>query len=311
MVNDLLDLAKVEAGKAEVRSVSFTVSNLFGGLRGALKPLLTSPSVELIFEVPSELPELYTDEAKVTQILRNLISNALKFTERGDVTVSARLEADGRMIAFSVRDTGIGIAPADQERIFEEFSQVETGLQRKVKGTGLGLPLSRSLAHLIGGSLSVESVPGQGSIFTLSIPVTLGDPTRPLRSAEAGKTKRVLLIDDDETFRYVMGQIIASDPRYQYIDAAGGADGLRIARDERPDVVILDLQMPSISGFTLLQELAADQRTSTIPVIVSTSLNVDAELKARLPSGTRVISKNMISRENVSIFLREATSGLP
>jgi signal transduction histidine kinase/CheY-like chemotaxis protein len=310
MVNDLLDLAKVEAGKVEVRSVFFTVSNLFGGLRGALKPLLTSPSVELIFDAAPDLPELYSDETKVTQILRNLISNALKFTEKGEVTVTARLLSDDeRMIGFSVRDTGIGIAPEDQDKIFEEFAQVETRLQKKVKGTGLGLPLSLSLAHLLGGDLTVESVLGQGSVFTLSIPMTLGDPSRVVRSAEGAKVKRVLLIDDDETFRYVMRQIITSDPRYEYVDAAGGEEGLQIARDQRPEVVILDLQMPTVNGFTVLQELAVDQRTSTIPVIVSTSMTIDAELKARLPSGTRVISKNMISRENISIFLRDATHG--
>jgi signal transduction histidine kinase len=309
MVNDLLDLAKVEAGKAEVRPVFFTVANLFGGLRGALKPLLTSPSVDLVFDAPPDLPELYSDEAKVTQILRNLISNALKFTERGEVSVTARQLADDGAIAFAVRDTGIAIAPGDQSRIFEEFSQVETRLQKKVKGTGLGLPLSRSLAHLLGGDLAVESVPGQGSVFTLRIPVALGDPSLAGRAGERGGSRRVLLIDDDETFRYVMRQIIASEPRYELMEAAGGAEGLRIAREQRPDVVILDLQMPAVDGFTVLQELAADHRTSTIPVIVSTSMTVNAELKARLPTGTSVISKNLISRENVSLFLRDATHG--
>jgi len=308
MVNDLLDLAKVEAGKIDVKPVVFTVSELFGSLRGALKPLLVSPSVELTFEAARDLPDLYTDEAKVTQILRNLISNALKFTERGEVGVAARCDDDGR-ISFSVRDTGIGIAPADQERIFEEFSQVETRLQKKVKGTGLGLPLSRSLAGLLGGDLRVESVVGQGSVFTLCIPLALGDPSKAPRASELAAHKRVLLIDDDETFRYVMRQIIGNEPRYEFIEASGGDEGLRIARDQKPDVIILDLQMPAIDGFTVLQELNADHRTSIIPIIISTSLTINAELRARLPAGTRLISKNTISRENVSLFLRDATQG--
>jgi signal transduction histidine kinase len=308
LVNDLLDLAKVEAGKVDVKPVLFTVGNMFGGLRGALKPLLTSPEVELIFDAPVQMPDMFTDEAKVTQIVRNLISNALKFTERGEVRVAARVDETKGRVNISVRDTGIGIAPADCERIFDEFSQVETRIQKRVKGTGLGLPLSRSLAILLGGELTVESVLGQGSIFTLSIPPERGDPTKARRGSD-GSRKRVLLIDDDETFRYVMRQIVTSEPRYEFIEASDGDMGLKAAREQSPDVIILDLQMPTVDGFTVLQELTADSRTSVTPVIVSTSMNVNAELKARLPTGTRVISKNTISRENVSLFLRDATAG--
>jgi CheY-like chemotaxis protein len=237
------------------------------------------------------------------------MSNALKFTEQGEVRVTARYVAEDGLVTFAVRDTGIGIAIADQERIFEEFSQVDTDLQKKVKGTGLGLPLSRSLAHLLGGELTLESVPGQGSMFSLTIPVSLGDPSqaRPVDQS----TKRILLIDDDETFRYVMKQIVSNEARYIFTEASGGEEGLRIARGERPDVIILDLQMPAVDGFTVMQELTADERTSTIPIIVSTSMTIDAELKARLPAGTRLISKNTISRENVSLFLRDATRGRP
>jgi signal transduction histidine kinase len=308
LVNDLLDLSKVEAGKVEVKSTRFTVSNLFGALRGALRPLLTSPSVELIFDAADDMPELLTDEGKVAQILRNLISNALKFTENGEVRVTARFRAESGLAIFAVRDTGIGIAPEDQERIFEEFSQIDTRLQKKVKGTGLGLPLSRSLAELIGGAIQVESVRGQGSVFTLAIPPSFGEAASGRHAIAADLSrKRVLIIDDDETFRYVMKQILRNEPRYEVLEASEGGDGLRQARSELPDVIVLDLQMPNVDGFTVLQELNADNRTSVIPVIVSTSLAVDAELKARLPIGTRVISKNLISRENVSLFLRDAT----
>jgi signal transduction histidine kinase len=308
LVNDLLDLSKVEAGKVEVKPALFTVANLFGALRGALKPLLTSPSVELTFDAADDMPELVTDEAKVAQILRNLISNALKFTESGEVRASAKYDSERDTAIFSVRDTGTGIAPEDQTLIFEEFSQVDNRLQKKVKGTGLGLPLSRSLAELIGGTISVESVLGQGSVFTLTIPAAFGGADHAAAIAADLTRKRVLIIDDDETFRYVIKQIIRNEPRYEVFEAIDGGDGLRQARDEKPDVILLDLQMPNVDGFTVLQELNADKRTSIIPVIVSTSLAVDAELKARLPVGTRVISKNLISRENVSLFLRDATS---
>jgi signal transduction histidine kinase/CheY-like chemotaxis protein len=303
LVNDLLDLAKVEAGKVEVKATSFTVSNLFGALRGALRPLQVSPSVELIFDRADDMPELLTDEAKVAQILRNLISNALKFTEKGEVRVRAEYDGESKLATFSVRDTGIGIGPDDQTRIFEEFSQIDTRLQRKTKGTGLGLPLSRSLAELIGGTIRVESVLGQGSVFTLAIPARLGGAAAPV--VQLSK-KRVLVIDDDDTFRYILRQIIGNEPRYEVLEASSGGDGLRLAKDERPDVIVLDLQMPNIDGFTVLQQLNADQRTSIIPVVVATSLAVNAELKARLPVGTRLISKNLISRENVSLFLRDA-----
>ena len=306
LVNDMLDLAKVEAGKAEVRPVRFAVTSLFGALRGALKPLLTSASVELVFEPLQDLPPLYTDEAKVAQILRNLVSNALKFTEQGEVRVTARLSEDETRVVFAVRDTGIGIAPEYHDRIFEEFSQVDTRLQKKVKGTGLGLSLSRSLARLLGGDLTVESVPGQGSIFSLQIPTSLGEPDREMLTGHNGGTKSVLLIDDDETFRYVLRQIVGNESQYEFMEADGGEQGLKMARESRPDVIILDLQMPAVDGFTVLQQLSDDQRTSAIPVVVSTSMTIDPALRSRLPEHVRLISKNAISRESVSLFLRDA-----
>src|SRR5687767_530938 len=147
MVDDLLDLRKVESGKLQLRVETFTVTDLFGALRGMFKPLSVRESVALIFEDPdATLPELYTDQGKVSQILRNLISNALKFTEVGSVRVTARLATDTDMIVFAVADTGVGIARENHRRVFDEFTQVENPLQKSVKGTGLGLPLSQRLA---------------------------------------------------------------------------------------------------------------------------------------------------------------------
>ncbi len=310
LVNDMLDLAKVEAGKVDIRPVRFAVTSLFGALRGALKPLLTTASVELLFEPAQDLPTLYTDEAKVAQILRNLISNALKFTEQGEVRVTARVSEDGQSAVFTVRDTGIGIAAEDHERIFEEFSQVQTRLQKKLKGTGLGLPLSRSLARLLGGDLTVESVPGQGSIFALKIPASMGETDRGSASDDSDTSKRVLLIDDDETFRYVLRQIVGNESQYEFVEADGGEEGLKLAREKQPDVIILDLQMPTVDGFTVLEQLGADERTSAIPVVVSTSMTIDDTLRARLPDRVRLISKNAISRESVSLFLRDAVQSV-
>ena len=169
LVADLLDLARIEAGKSEVRLASFTIHDLFGTLRGMLRPLLTSDEVTLVFEPPDHEVTLTTDEGKLSQILRNLVSNAIKFTERGEIRVAGTVAADD-MIVFSVTDTGVGIAPEDQARIFEEFTQVDNPLQKHVRGTGLGLPLSRKLAGLLGGRLEVESTPGAGSRFELRLP---------------------------------------------------------------------------------------------------------------------------------------------
>jgi len=169
LVNDLLDLARIEAGKIEVRVGPFAVGELFGTLRGMFRPLVTSDALELTFEPPVPEIELVSDEAKVSQILRNFISNAIKFTERGEIRVSAEPAEDDR-VSFAVRDTGIGIAPDDQRRIFQEFEQVEHALQRRTAGTGLGLPLSRKLAALLGGDIELTSAVGAGSRFTLRVP---------------------------------------------------------------------------------------------------------------------------------------------
>jgi signal transduction histidine kinase len=175
LVNDLLDLAKVQAGKTTVHRAEFDVKNLFGALRGMLRPLLLNASVNLVFDPPEDIPPVVSDEGKVSQILRNFVSNALKFTERGEVRVDAR--RDGGHLIFSVADTGIGIDAADVDRIFQEFTQLESPIQRKVKGTGLGLPLSRKLAELLGGSVSVESSAGIGSTFFLTIPLRDAAPS--------------------------------------------------------------------------------------------------------------------------------------
>jgi signal transduction histidine kinase len=172
MVDDLLDLAKVEAGRVEISPAWFEMVDLFSALRGMFKPVLTNPAVNLVFEEPQDVPKLYTDDRKLSQILRNFVSNALKFTPRGEVRVAARLDDDGR-VTFSVTDTGIGIAPEYHHAIFQDFSQVQSPLQKQLRGTGLGLSLSKKLAALLGGTVGLQSEPGKGSVFSLTIPVQL------------------------------------------------------------------------------------------------------------------------------------------
>jgi signal transduction histidine kinase len=177
MVNDLLDLARIEAGRSVVRPMRFTAVDLFAALRGMFRALAPSDRVALVLDEPVDIPPLTTDEGKLSQILRNFIANALKFTESGQVRVSAAMAGDDEVV-FAVADTGIGIAPEDQERIFEEFSQLESALQRKAVGAGLGLPLSRKLAELLGGRVALTSTPGVGSTFSVTIPTVYATPGR-------------------------------------------------------------------------------------------------------------------------------------
>src|SRR5690606_16580824 len=170
LVNDLLDLAKIEAGKVELHPSSFRVSDLFSTLRGILRPLCQDQSVELVFDEPHESLLLHSDEGKVAQIIRNFVANSLKFTEHGAVRVFAELEQDQQHLRIAVADTGIGIRSEHLELIFEEFSQIENPLQKRAKGTGLGLPLCRKLATLLSGRVEVQSALGEGSLFSLVLP---------------------------------------------------------------------------------------------------------------------------------------------
>ena len=170
MVNDLLDLARIEAGKSVLRLSDFSVSELLTTIRGMLRPLITSDTVALVVDPADPAWRLYCDEGRVAQVLRNLVSNAVKFTERGEIHVGVTYDAGEDRFVFAVSDTGIGIAPEHMETIFEEYVQVDSLLQRRATGTGLGLPLSRKLAALLGGTLSAESRPGHGSTFRLAVP---------------------------------------------------------------------------------------------------------------------------------------------
>lgn len=172
MVDDLLDLAKIEAGRISISPAWFDMFDLFAALRGMFRPIVDASAVDLIFEEPVGLPRLYTDDKKLGQILRNFISNSLKFTTRGEVRVSTRLEGPDH-IRFAVSDTGIGIAPELHGALFEDFSQVDSPLQKRLRGTGLGLSLCKRFAALLGGEVGVESTPGVGSTFFVIIPLAI------------------------------------------------------------------------------------------------------------------------------------------
>lgn len=306
LINDLLDLAKVEAGRVDLRASHFTAAELLGALRGMFRPLL-HPGVNLVIEEPQVAIELQTDEGKLSQILRNFVSNALKFTERGTVTVTAALEAND-CVAFTVRDTGIGIAPEHVSYIFEEFAQVENPLQAKAKGTGLGLPLSKRLAELLGGRVTVESEVGTGSVFTVRAPRVLKGvgaraqaeiaTTRPAPPA----ARRVLIVDDDPAARYVAGQVVRQLGG-DSIEATNGVEALALAVRGRPELILADLRMPEMDGFELVRHLRGDSRTASIPVVIITSSLVSEAERSRLQGVDAIISKAELSAETLARWL--------
>lgn len=275
LVNDLLDLAKIEAGKTEVRPTHFEVTGLFSALRGMLRPLLVTASVDLVFEEVSELPPLYTDESKVSQILRNFLSNALKFTECGEVRVSASLSADGKAVSFAVSDTGVGIAPEHQERIFAEFVQVENPLQKRAKGTGLGLPLCRKLAELLGGTINVASTLGVGSTFSATVPIVYRlrypEQLAPEPVATSDSTQPVVLVvEDSEELLFVYERYLAGTG-LRFLAARTIREARRQLQQVRPHAILLDILLPDEPAWSFLAEVKNEPATAAIPVLVATT----------------------------------------
>lgn len=271
LVNDLLDIARVEAGKSVVRSMEFEVSNLFAALRGMMKPLQVDSGVELVFDEVDGLPPLVSDEGKVAQILRNFISNAMKFTPAGEIRVSARRTAEPGAMVFSVSDTGIGIKPEDQERIFEEFAQVESPIQRTVRGTGLGLPLSRKLAELLGGRLDLQSSPGQGSVFSLTLPLlyrpVFASPELlpPAWELDPGLPS-VLLVDDRDDVMLIRRKLLRSGG-YSLVGARNPREARQVLYSVHPRAIVLQSRGADDEVLKFLAEIRKTDATRDLPVI--------------------------------------------
>ncbi len=286
LVNDLLDLAKVEAGKVEARPLEFRVADLFAALRGMLRPLLLNQTVDLVFEDVDHIPVMFSDEGKISQILRNFVSNALKFTERGEVRVSASLmenNSGDQDVVFSVADTGIGIAPEDQKRIFQDFAQVDNPIQRRVKGTGLGLPLSRKLAKLLGGDVRVQSQTGIGSTFIAQVPLRLeqraeieinAQPAVVTLDALAGSPVLVL---EDKVEMMMMYRSYLKNSGFDLITASTVRDARTVLERVRPSVIILDVVLRAEDSWRFLVELKQDARTSDIPVAIASTIEDQAK----------------------------------
>jgi signal transduction histidine kinase/DNA-binding response OmpR family regulator len=307
LVNDLLDLAKVEAGKAVVVPTEFTVASLFGALRGMLRPLLVGDAVALVFEDAEDVPPLFTDEAKISQILRNFLSNAIKFTERGEVRIWAQIDPATDTIGFSVRDTGIGIAEDQIGVIWQEFGQVAQALQRKIKGTGLGLPLAKKLAELLGGSVGVLSNLGEGSVFTATVP-RVYQQAMDATEAEAAWTLEpgrlaVLAVEDDAADSFTLERVLAGT-RFQLLPVRTLVEAKRALERVTPAAILLDILLAGEESWRFLIEMKQRPQTDHIPIIVvSTSAE---EHKARGLGADEYIAKP-IERDRLVRVLDKAT----
>jgi signal transduction histidine kinase/FixJ family two-component response regulator len=304
LVNDLLDLAKIEAGKTEIRPNEFDIADMFDTLKGMLRPLLVTDTVKLLFDIPRPLPIMQTDEAKLSQILRNFISNALKFTERGEVLVTAEQTTGTDVVKFSVKDTGLGIEKENQDLIFEEFSQVASHLQRGVKGTGLGLPLCKKLAHLLGGTISLESEMGAGSIFSVSIPVNYLPKADTVQSSLTFGEHRpdlipVLIVEDHLETRLLYEKFLRnSDFNALVVTSIREAESV-IHRSE-PAVIILDLHLNGHSTWHWLAELKGDDHRKHIPIIVASE--TDDKRKATILGADAYFVKPLFREELLSML---------
>jgi signal transduction histidine kinase/CheY-like chemotaxis protein len=309
LVNDLLDLAKVEAGKTVVAPTEFTVASMFGALRGMLRPLLVGDAVALIFEDAQDVPPLFTDEAKVSQILRNFLSNAIKFTERGEVRIWAQFDPATNTVGFSVRDTGIGIAEDQIGVIWQEFGQVAHALQRKIKGTGLGLPLAKKLAELLGGGVGVLSNPGEGSVFTATVPRVYQQALEATEAEVAWTLEpgrlAVLAVEDDAADSFTFERMLA-DTRYQLLATRSLAEARRALERVTPAAILLDILLAGEDSWRFLIEMKQRPQTDQIPIIVvSTSAE---EHKARGLGADEHIAKP-IDRDRLVRALDKATGG--
>jgi signal transduction histidine kinase/CheY-like chemotaxis protein/HAMP domain-containing protein len=296
LINDILDISKLESGRMMLSVETEDISTILSNCVLIVEPLIQSKRISLTQDIQQNLPPLTTDIVKVRQIIVNLLSNAGKFTEKGGIAITVR-QSDAGIVSFSVKDTGIGIESKNFDRVFEEFQQVDSSSTRKYKGTGLGLPIARRLARMLGGDLTVESELGKGSTFTLTVPSKL--PTRltelqvtaqmpvpmpqvarpeaprpqltipatipqPLRT---GQQVQILSIDDDPDVIEILRKYLVPEG-YSLIGALSGDEGLELALRTKPDLITLDIMMPKKDGWQVLRELKANPETREIPVII-------------------------------------------
>ncbi|HXY18493.1 MAG TPA: ATP-binding protein, partial [Gemmatimonadales bacterium] len=289
LINDILDLSKIEAGKTELFLETFDAAAMLGEVATTVAPLVEKNGNRLAIETAPSLGTMRADLTKVRQVLLNLLSNACKFTERGTVTLAAGREpggdgagmtaargdrsatGDGDWMVFRVTDSGIGMTPAQLAKLFEAFAQAEASTSRRYGGTGLGLAISRRFCQLMGGDITVSSRPGEGSTFTVRIPATVAEPRAESAPAAAaagsGTAGTVLVVDDDPAARNLIARHLGREG-FRVEEAADGDAALRRARECRPRVITLDVLMPGMDGWAVLTALKADAELAAIPVVM-------------------------------------------
>jgi len=303
LINDILDLAKIEAGRMDVNPNPFSLRLTLENIVESIAPLAGEKGIEIRQEIPADLPPLESDELRVTQILQNLVVNAVKFTAAGSVTVS--VGTDQGKVSVRIADTGIGIAAGDLPYIFDEFRQVDGTSARRHEGTGLGLAIARKAARMLGGEIAVQSVPGKGSTFTLTLPVawqgtaTVCEPIV-LRQPSAVKSKRktILVVDDEPEMAAMISRYLLQEG-YNTLTATSGAEALELAARERPFAVTLDIIMPDMDGWEVLQGFKKNPETKEIPVII-VSISEDKEAGFALGAVgyvTKPVSKKLLVSE--------------
>ncbi|MFZ1858398.1 MAG: response regulator, partial [Chitinophagaceae bacterium] len=283
LINDVLDLAKIEAGKMEWNQENVSMPEVAERAIAATTSLFDQKALKLVKEIDTHLPEITGDKDKLIQVIINLISNSVKFTDKGTVTCRAYQEKDELIVSIS--DTGIGIAPEDYGAVFEQFKQVGGDtLTDKPKGTGLGLPICKEIVEHHGGRIWVESEVGKGSTFSFALPVNKATaPSRPLHLDDLvkqlkeqvahsqlniiGQASNILIVDDDDSIRSLLNQELG-DAGYTIEEASNGKEALDKVRANRPDLIILDIMMPEMNGFDVAAVLKNDPNTMDIPIIV-------------------------------------------
>ena len=315
LINSVLDLSKIEAGKMELYLEVFSVPDMVRDIAAVIQPLAEKRSNRLEVRCDEGAGIMRADLTKVRQALFNLLSNACKFTERGTVslTISRESTGAGEWLAFEIKDTGIGITPEQMTRLFQEFSQADAEVTRRYGGTGLGLALSRRLCRMMGGDISAESAAGRGSIFTIRLPASVAEPSAEAAAVGAqakpatGQAGTVLVIDDEETVRDLMERFLDKEG-FRVVTAAGGPEGLRLAKEIRPDAITLDVMMPAMDGWAVLSALKSDPDLSDIPVIMLTVL--DARNLGYALGATDYLTKP-IDRDRLTAVLKKYRRDLP
>lgn len=273
LINDILDLSKIESGKMEISLEEFYIDDVVNDNKAIVTPLASEKEINISFIKNEEIPVIRSDRNKVKQILLNLLSNAVKFTPTGgSITIDAT-GRDGR-VELRVTDTGIGIAKENLDKIFDEFRQVDGSSTREYGGTGLGLAITRRLVKLLGGEIRVESEIGKGSTFIINIPVTLDgvEPLTVVASRIDPGRKTILAVDDDPSVIYVLKKYLEGEG-YQVVPAHNGAEAIRLAREVKPFAITLDIMIPGRDGWEVINELKGDPATERIPIVVISILD--------------------------------------